>query len=445
MALTGIQIFKFLPGAKKTENANCKKCGFPTCMAFAMKLAKGDILIEKCPFIDDELRAKFSLENRKPQEKIEFGNVSNKVVIGDENVMFRHDKTFVNPPPITISLSSEDENFDFKLEQILTYKINRVGQDYGVDAVAIIDEGNSFLVNAIKILNSAIPVILITSSFESILKLTDIIKREQPLVYLQSQDIEQLISISKMTPIIVDGESISEIVSKTELLVNAGCKNMVLSLSQDVNSNIIEPLTFIRRSAIEDKFEPLGFPVMMSYRLSGNVALDTINLSALLCKYTNLILIDKLDEALLTALITLRLNIYTDPQKPLQVEPKLYEIGDVDVDSPVIVTTNFALTYFAVVNELEGLAKGVYLVITNSDGMSVLTAWSASKFTGEIIARAVRASNVMSKVNHKNIVIPGLVSDLKEEIEDELAEYNIVVGPNEATDLPDFLIDFMKN
>jgi len=148
---------------------------------------------------------------------------------------------------------------------------------------------------------------------------------------------------------------------------------------------------------------------------------------------------------LLTALITLRLNIYTDPQKPLQVEPKLYEIGDVDVDSPVIVTTNFALTYFAVVNELEGLAKGVYLVITNSDGMSVLTAWSASKFTGEIIARAVRASNVMSKVNHKNIVIPGLVSDLKEEIEDELAEYNIVVGPNEATDLPDFLIDFMKN
>lgn len=445
MALTGIQIFKFLPGAKKTENANCKKCGCPTCMAYAMKLAKGDIEIEKCPFVDNELKEKFSIENRKPQVKVEFGKSSNKVVIGDENVMFRHDKTFLNPTAITVSISSEDVNFDDKLQQILDYKINRVGQDYGVDAVAIVDDGSTFLVNAIKLLNSHIPVVLITNSFDNILKLTDVIQREKPLVYLKTQDIEKLLLISKMASIIVDGKNIEEIVAKTEVLVNAGCKNIVISLIQDVSSGIIEPLTCIRRSAIEDKFEPLGFPVMVSYSLSSNIALDTIKLSALLCKYTNLILIDKLDEALLTALITLRLNIYTDPQKPLQVEPKLYEIGDVDASSPVIVTTNFALTYFAVVNELENLSKGVYLIITNSDGMSVLTAWSASKFTGEIIAKAVNSSAIKEKVNHNNIVIPGLVADLKEELEEELQNYNIIVGPNEATDLPDFLMEFMKN
>ena len=440
MALTGIQIFKFLPAAKKTENANCKKCGCVTCMAYAMKLAKGEVSVDGCPFIDEELKQTLLLENRKPQIKIEFGH-KNKVVIGEENVMFRHDKTFVNPCGFAAVLSSADENFEKKLEKIINYKIDRVGEEYKIDAINLIDESDDFLNKVQALLAQDVAVVLTIKKFSEIEGILDLIKEKQPLVYLQSQLEEDLIKLEKYCPIVVDGKDPEELSEKAEKLLKTGVKNIVLNLISTVNSDIIEHLTMIRRSAIEHKLESLGFPVMVSYKLSDNITLDTIRLSALICKYTNLICIDGFDASLMTTLITLRMNIYTDPQKPLQVEPKLYEIGECTASSNVLITTNFALTYFAVVNELEGLSDGSYLIITDSDGMSVLTAWSASKFTGEIIAKAVKNSDIENKVNHKNVIIPGLVSDLLDEIKEELPDFNIIAGPNEATDLPEFLCD----
>ncbi len=438
MALTGIQIFKFLPGAKKTSNANCKKCGCITCMAYAMKLAKGEANINSCPFIEEELKQTFSHENRKPQTKVTFGS-KKKITIGDETVMFRHDKTFVNPCGFAIKISSSDKNFDKKLKKILDYKIERIGEEFRIDSIMLINDSSDFVLKAKNVLETNTPTILVTDNVGSIKNSIDLIREKQPLIYLTEQKLEDLLYTEKITPIIIDGKNPKELSQKSATLQKAGAKNMVLNLLQEVNSNIIEPLTMLRRSAIEKKFEPLGLPVMMNYSLCNNIAIDTIKLATLICKYCNLLVLDQLNSALLSALITLRMNIYTDPQKPLQVEPKLYEIGEVNPNSKVMVTTNFALTYFAVVNELEGMAEGSYLIITDSDGMSVLTAWSASKFTGEIIAKAVKNSFITEKINHKNIIIPGLASDLLEEIREELPEFNIIAGPNEATDLPEFL------
>ncbi len=438
MGLSGIQIFKFLPGAQKTENANCKKCGCATCMAYAMKLAKGDISVDLCPYIDDELKKNLEQENKKPQVKVEFGK-NKKVCIGDENVMFRHDKTFVNPCAFSITLKTSDNNFEKKLKNILAYKICRVGDEYGIDAITVINDSNDFESKIQVALKTDIPCIIYAEKLEQLLNLTDNLKEYKPLIYLKNQDLEEISEIAKFCPVIIDGENEEILTQKTEKLLTSGIKNIVLNLLQPINTKTIETLTMIRRSAIEKKFEPLGFPVMISYNLTGNISIDTIKLSTAICKYTNLIVLNKLNEALMTSILTLRMNIYTNPQKPLQVEPKLYEIGDVTPNSPVIVTTNFALTYFAVVNEIESLSQGTYLIITNSDGMSVLTAWSASKFTGEIIAKAVKTSGISKKVTHNNLIIPGLVGDLKEELEEELPEFNIIVGTNEATDLPDFL------
>jgi len=441
MALTGIQIFKFLPAAKKDEHSNCKVCGCPTCMAYAMKAAKGDIDINKCPYIDDELKDKINQENRKPQAKIEFGSNEMIASLGGENVMFRHDKTFVTPTTISVSLSSEDVNFDKKLRDILSYKVNRVGQDYTIDAITILDDGDNFVSKSKTLFDTGYPVILITKDINKINSMLEPVKKNRPLIYLTTQDLQELRILSSYAPVIVDGTNIEELSDKAEFMLSFGCKNIVLNLIETITTNSVENMTAIRRSAIEHKFEPLGFPIMKSYKLTGNVSFDTIVLTSFICKYANLLIIDKLDAAILSALITLRLNIYTDPQKPLQVEPKLYEIGDVSSDSPVVVTTNFALTYFAVVNELEGLNKGTYLIITDSDGMSVLTAWSASKFTEEIIANAIKKSGIKDKIKHNNVIIPGLVSDLKDDLQLALPEFNIIVGTNDATDLPDFLVN----
>lgn len=438
MALTGIQIFKFLPAAKKTADANCKKCGCATCMAFAMKLAKGDASIDSCPNIDDEFKKVFVQENRKPQIKIEFGNKS-RVVIGEENVMFRHDKTFVNPCALAISLKSNDPEFFEKLSQINSYKIDRVGEEFKIDAISLLDCSLDFPQKAKVLLEKDFSLILIAKNYSRLDSFVDLIKDKKPLVYLQSQDIDEMVKLEKLCPIVVDGINPEELAKKTKKLLGLGVQNIVLNLKQDVCLNMLEPLTMIRRSAIENKYEPLGFPVVSFYNSQNDIVLDTINLTTLVCKYSNLIVLDNFNPAILSSIITLRMNIYTDPQKPLQVEPKLYEIGDVGPNSKVMVTTNFALTYFAVVNELENMTEGSYLIITDSDGMSVLTAWSASKFTGEIIAKAVKSSGISDKINHKNIIIPGLVSDLLEEIAEELPEFNFIAGPNEATDLPEFL------
>ena len=166
--------------------------------------------------------------------------------------------------------------------------------------------------------------------------------------------------------------------------------------------------------------------------------------STLACKYSNIVVLDEFNKAILYALTTLRQNIFTDPEKPLQIEPKIYPIGEVDENSPVIVTTNFALTYFTVASEIESSGIASYLVVTPSDGMSVLTAWSADKFNGEIIAKAFKEYEVNNLVNHKKLIIPGYVASLKAEIEEEMPDWQVIVGANEAVDIVDFLKDYIK-
>jgi len=275
MALTGIQIFKFLPGGKKEAEANCKKCGCAACMAYAMKLAKGQVDISLCPYIDDELKSTILQENRKPQIEIGIGKI-NKALIGGENVMFRHDKTFVNPCCLTIELHSSDKNFEQKLEEIKNFKIERVGNEYKINAINFVIDSDKYDDKLQILINSEIPLIITLENITIFNKIRDKISDINSLIYLKSQEINELKTIGKDFSIIVDGKTIEEITEKTEKLLADNIKKIVLNLLLKINSNIIEPLTMIRRSAIEQKFEPLGFPVMISYDLTNNIAKDTI-------------------------------------------------------------------------------------------------------------------------------------------------------------------------
>ncbi|MFH0702295.1 MAG: acetyl-CoA decarbonylase/synthase complex subunit gamma [bacterium] len=440
--LSGLQIFKYLPGGKKETQANCKKCGFPTCMAFAMKLAKKEVSPEKCNFISDELKSLLEEAYQVQQAEIKFGPTQKQIKIGNETVMFRHDKKFINPSCIAVKVFAGDPDFDKKISEILNYSVERVGETFKIDAIALVDDSDplKFTEKAQKISEFQIPLILVSSNINNIRSILLKIKDSKPIVYLEDSNIDSLAELNKEfdVPVIVSANNIKSLADNSAKILENKVENLVLNL-QSSQSKLIESLTYIRRAAIENKFKPLGFPVITFIDKIDNILEKAVFAAALICKYSNIIVLDYFDKALLYSLFTLRQNIFTDPQKPLQIEPKIYPIGEVNKDSPLVVTTNFALTYFTVVSEIEASDIPVYLIVTQSDGMSVLTAWAASKFTGEIIAKAIKDSNIENLLNHKEIIIPGCVSTLKEEIEEELPGWKVITGPNEAVDIPIFL------
>lgn len=401
MSLTGMQIFKYLPGAKKAEGTNCKQCGCPTCMAFALKLAKQQVAIEKCPHIPSELKEMFCEASKIQQHEIK---LSHTLVTGGENVMYRHDKTFVNRTVIAVWLDSDDKDFDKKLEQISTYEIERIGEKFKVDAIYLTG----------KNLETA------TKKVEA----------------------KSIAAISEISPYsIVKGKDFETLEKSSQQALAQNKKDIILELEYGNKrlQDIVEELTLIRRAAIIKRYEPFTYPVMVKIPRDMDTLQIAASASVLLCRYASIIVLPVFNEAILSTLFTLRQNIYTNPQKPLQVEAKVYEFNEPDKNAPVLLTTNFALTYFAVAAELESLPFGSYLVVTPSDGMSVLTAWSADKFTAELVARSVKNFELAQKVNTRKIIIPGLLAHMRDELQEAMPEWEIITGTIEACQIPEFL------
>lgn len=374
--LSGLQIFKYLPAAKKLAEGNCKKCSFPTCMAFALKLAKSQTDIELCPYVPYELKEIFEQSVKKPQKEVLLGH-KNKILTGGENVLFRHDKTFTNKTAIAIVIDTSETGWEEKLQRALDFEITRINESFKIDLIYLKGKINSGLTDKLD---------------------------KSGFAWITNDDLKDITVIE------------DEKVFKT-----------------------IENLTNIRKKAVLDKDENYSNPVMVYFKYEENLLKLMSKASFYLCKYANLLVFEDFNEALVSTLITLRQNIYTDPQKPLQVESKIYEFNNANENSLIFLTTNFALTYFAVANEIEALNKPAYLVVTPSEGMSVLTAWSAEKFTAQIVSKTVRQFELEKKVKNKRIIIPGLLSHMKEEIEEALPEFKILVGPNEAYLLNDFV------
>jgi len=445
MVLTGLQIFKLLPGGKKEAEANCKKCGFPTCMAFAMKLAKGDISVDECPHITYSLKNLLDEQKRPSQYEYAFGTPKTQLKIGGETVLFRHEKTFHNQPVISVTLKSDDTEFKQKLKKITNYSIERVGENFSIQSVNLVDNSEDFFEKVKILTNKNIPLIITSSSSKRISEALKVSGLNKPIVNLTSKNLGTIIKIQKKHEVIVilHGKSFEELKEKSQEFRNSGGKKAVLMLNTSLSKpfEFVRDMTKIRKLAMKEKDENFAYPIITQINFSFDKYYDALLATISLCKYSNVIILPELDEAILTAMFTLSQSLYTDPQKPLQVEAKLYEVGEPDDKAPVFITTNFALSYFAVATEIEGLDKGAYLVITDSDGMSVLTAWSASKLTGEIIAKAVKTCGIEQKVSHRNLIIPGFVDVLKEEINIELPDWNVVIGPNEASDL----LKFLKN
>jgi acetyl-CoA decarbonylase/synthase complex subunit gamma len=435
MALSGIQIYKMLP------QTNCKECGFPTCLAFAMKLAAKQVELASCPYVSEASKAQLAESSAPPIRLVTLKSNGFEVKAGNEVVIYRHEKTFYNMPGLFVHVSDELSSGEIQ-DRILPaekYTTNYVGMDLNLDGFAVKStqgDPQSFA-NAISAVReiSHRPLILISNDpavVEAGLRAVD---GEYPLIYAaDGQNWEAMADLAKQyqAALAVTAPSLEALAALTQKIKTKGIEDLVLDPgSQDLSASLAL-YTQIRRLALKKNFRDLGYPII-AFPDSPTAAAQAV------AKYAGFVVLDHFTAELAYALLVLRQNIYTDPQKPIQVQPGLYEINNPTAESPVLVTTNFSITYFSVANEVESSGLPAWLLVTDAEGMSVLTAWAAGKFDSERIAKSVHTFNVADKISQKRVVLPGHVAVLSGELEGDLPGWEIRVGPREAVDIPKFM------
>jgi acetyl-CoA decarbonylase/synthase complex subunit gamma len=435
MALSGIQIYKLLP------QTNCKECGFPTCLAFAMKLAAKQVELSSCPYVSDESKAQLAESSAPPIRLVTLKSNGYEVKAGNEVVIYRHEKTFYHMPGIFVQVN--DEYSPEKIQNLILpaekYTTNYVGMDLNLDGFAVKStQGDpQRFANAVSAVReiSHRPLILVGSDpvvVEAGLRAVD---GEYPLIYAANGDNwEAMADLAKQyqAALAVTAPSLEALAELTQKIKAKGIEDLVLDPGTRDLSASLALNTQIRRLALKKNFRDLGYPVI-AFPDNPTAAAQAV------AKYAGFVVLDQFTPELAYALLVLRQNIYTDPQKPIQVQPGLYEINNPTAESPVLVTTNFSITYFSVANEVESSGLPAWLLVTDAEGMSVLTAWAAGKFDSERIAKAVHTFNVADKISQKRVVLPGHVAVLSGELEGDLPGWEIRVGPREAVDIPKFM------
>lgn len=444
MALSGLEIYKHLP------KTNCKKCGFPTCLAFAMAIAGKKVALDKCPDITEEARTALDQASAPPIAMIEIGSGENKVETGGEIVLFRHEKTFYHETALAVKVSDtlDSESLLKKVQAINNLKFDRVGMTKKVNLIAVNnDSGDAArFAGAVKAVAGAstLPMVLMSENPDAIEEALKVCTAAKPLIYGATEaNYEKMAGISGKNncPLAVKAKGIEALATLSQKIMAMGFKNLVLDPVSESPVSRLHDFTQIRRMSLKKNFRPFGFPIISVINADG---LNHVVEAALnIVKYTDIMIIDTTKPEEVLPLITLRQNIYTDPQKPIMMEAKLYEVGSPGQNSPLIVTTNFSLTFFTVQPEIEGSKVPAYLLITDSDGLSVLTAWAAEKFTAEVIAEAMKKAEMDKKVSHKKIIIPGYVAVLSAKLK-ELTGWEVLVGPKEASGIPKYLKNTWK-
>ncbi|MCC5909304.1 MAG: acetyl-CoA decarbonylase/synthase complex subunit gamma [Clostridiaceae bacterium] len=444
MALTGLDIFKLTP--KK----NCKDCGFPTCLAFSMKVAAGAMEIEKCPYMSDEALEKLSEATAPPMKALKVGNGDCEFKLGGETVLFRHEKTFVNRNRFAVMFTDElsDGHIEAKLDNIKKVNYVRIGEDMHVEIAALKYMGDKDkyvnLVKKVKESGVSLAYMLICEDPNVLQEALELVKNENPIVYgVNNENYEAMVNLVKdnKLPLGLKCEGIEELYNLVEKVQGLDYKELVLGTEGPTAKETFKNAVQIRRMALKDQDRKFGYPsvVFANELAKDNKYMEVAMSSLFTLKYGSIIVLEDIDYAKALPLFALRQNVYTDPQRPMRVEPDVYPVNGADENSPVLVTVDFALTYFIVAGEVERSKAPTWLAIPDAGGYSVLTAWAAGKFGAMSIAKFIKESGIADKTKSRKLVLPGLVAVLKGELEDELPDWEIVVGPEEAMHLPKFL------
>jgi len=443
MALTGIQIFKLLP------KTNCKECGVPTCLAFAMNLASGKAELDSCPYVSAEARAALSEASAPPIRPVAIGKGVRAATTGGETVQYRHEKTFFNPTLLAATVPSDISEADLttKLKKWNAFQFERVGLNLRPELVAVKDaNGNAeaFAKTAKTIAEtSEFNLVLMTEKPAVMKAAVAATKFKRPLMYgATAANLADMGALAKESglPLGVKAGSVADLVPLTQKLAEMGLKDLVLDPGCREIKQAHQDMIAIRRAALKDGNRALGFPtIVFPCEMAGNLDVETLLAGTFVAKYGGIVVMSDFTGENLFPLLLERLNIFTDPQRPMTVTQGIYEINNPNEASPVMVTTNFALTYFIVSGEIEASRVPSYLLIKDSEGLSVMTAWAAGKFAGDDVGMFVKKSGIEEKIKNKEVIIPGYAAAIAGDMEEELPGWKITVGPREAAHLPAFL------
>lgn len=447
MALKGLDIFKLTP------KTNCKDCGCPTCMAFSMKVAQGALEISKCPHLSEEVLSKLAESTAPPMKSLTVKAGDAEYKIGGETVLFRHEKTYVSKTLYAFTLCDTMDDAEVKavMDESLKVDYERIGERMYAEMVFVKYTGNAdrFVELAKKAAEAGRGVILSCSDPATASKAVAAIADAKPVLDgANASNYEEMSKIATENGILlgVSGESLDELYDTVEKLEAIGNKELILNVGSKSIKAAFEAAVQIRRAALLNQDRVFGYPSLVDVGslAPGDEALQTALASLFTVKYGSIIVLDKMTYAESLALHGLRQNIFTDPQKPMKVEPGIYPLNKADENAPCCITVDFALTYFVVSGELERSGVPVNLLICDAGGYSVLTAWAAGKLSASTIAKFIADYDIENKIKSRTLILPGKVAVLKGEVQDKLPGWNVVVGPNEAVALVKFMRDFVK-
>jgi acetyl-CoA decarbonylase/synthase complex subunit gamma len=435
---TAMEIYKLLP--KK----NCGECKFPTCLAFAMQLANQKVALEACPYVSPEAKATLEESGAPPIRMVSFGAAESPLKIGDETQLFRHDKTFYHPTVIGVIADDSEgpEAMKKKLEYAKGASFERVGQMIGIDSVGVrhsTGDTKDFL-EAVKTASGmGLPVIIMTEDPKLMAEALSLCSPGKPLLYRATpQNFDEMMAVAKACafPVVIGGSSsLEDLANLSDRARKAGVTDIVLEPASSSAASMLEAMTVIRRASVKKKFRPLGYPTIS---VLGDSTDDKIKAILGVMKYSSVVLMSDMPVEFAYPLMTLRQNIFTDPQVPIQVKAGIYSVGEPNDKSPVLFTTNFSLTYFTVRADVEKAKVPAWLLVVDTDGQSVMTAFAAGKLTPESVAKMVETEKLKEKNSRNEIIIPGMVSRMSGKL-NELTGMKVVVGPRESSGLPKML------
>jgi len=443
MGLSGIDIFKKLP------KTNCGKCGVPTCLAFAMKLAAGQAELDACPDIPDDVKEEIGEASAPPVRSVVIGTGDRAVKLGGETVLFRHEKRFENPPAFTLLLLDNMDEAEItarlkKFNDIVYERVGLVLRATLVAVKAVSGDASRFGALVEKVCNHTdAGLVLMNEDVDALSQAARNCSSRKPLLYAANKDnFESMGNLAKelSCPLSVKGSTLEELAEISEKLIAMGLKDLVLDSGARSAGKAFEDQIVIRRSALLKKFKPFGFPtIVFPCEMADNLMKETMIACQMVAKYGGVIVMSEIEGHSVFPLLLASMNIFTDPQRPMAVDQKIYEIGAVDESSPVMITGNFSLTYFIVSGEVDASRVPSYLLIKDTEGLSVLTAWAAGKFAADTVATFIKKSGIEEKVKHRKLVIPGYLATMSGELEEELPDWEILIGPREASHLPAYL------
>ena len=438
MALKGLDIFKMSP--KK----NCKECGSPTCMAFCMKVAQGAVSIDKCPYFSDDAKAALNESTAPPMKTITVGEHK----LGGETVLFRHEKTLVNKSLFAVCVCTDCDDADKKLADLQKVDYERIGERMYVEFVYVANKQNDPAVYAELVKKAAATgraLVLSCWDVECAKAALAVAGKNVILDGATPDNWEAMNEVATKAGVTLGvwASNISDLYDTVKKLEGKGNKNLVLDVTGETAKETLKNAVLVRRTAIKDGDRTFGYPsiVNLAKIAKNDTRLQTALAALFVEKYGSIIVMSQMSYAQALPLYGLRQNIFTDPQKPMKVEAKIYPINGADENSPCALTVDFALTYFLVSGELERSGQPINLIITDASGMSVLTAWAAGKLSSSTIKKTFDELDIASKIKNRTLIIPGKVAVMKGEIQEKLPEWNVVVGPAEAVQLPKYLKD----